>query len=65
MKIAVGDKVRLRSGGLYAIGMLHNVFLYEEGYDGPVPVIEVEGGKIKVRLPSGYELDITEKDIEA
>lgn len=64
MKEIEGKKVRLRSGGPMFLGGLNNIFLIEEGYDGPVPVVETKSHQATVELPSGYKLIIYPRDLE-
>jgi hypothetical protein len=62
--IRVGDKVKLLHGGIPGSGSLNTEFLDAEGYTGEcVPVIAVEGKYAIVQLPSGYKLEITERDV--
>jgi len=63
----VGTKVRLigDTGCLSTYGSLNSYFLSEEGVNSEtrVPVIETDGRNHVVKLPSGYELRITDKDV--
>ena len=66
-EISVGTTVRLKSNGFPGAGGLNSVMLIEERYchgDG-VPVIEIVTKDTgKVRMPTGYELQITLMDVE-
>lgn len=64
-----GDLVTLRhadtSGGM-GMGSLNTQFLSDQGYQGqPVPVTKVNdhGDPRQVQLPSGYLLDIDQRDV--
>lgn len=59
------DEVRLRHGvGFECLGGLNSIFLAEEGYTGGlVRIGELTADGAYVRLPSGYRLHITPRDV--
>lgn len=64
MNEIAGKSVRLRSGGVTFFGGLNSLFLIEEGYKGPVPVIETKTDQATVKLPSGRKLTIYPRDLD-
>ena len=60
----IGDQVHLKHDQRSVIGLLNSIFLDRHGYKrGPVPVIREWRLGYVVKLPSGYELRITERDV--
>lgn len=63
----LGDRVSLitAASSAFSGGMLNYRGLAQEGYRGePVTVVDLSDDGYVVRLPSGYRLFVTERDIE-